>query len=485
MSFSSQIYTYFKQNKKYLLVDSILLIIILILCYLVFFQGLGEYSARMWDESRNGINALEMLKTKNPIVTFYQGAPDLWNTKPPLLIWAIALSFKIFGVSEFALRLPSALSATAVIITMYLFAAKVLKDRWIGLLSTLILLSSFGFSDAHIGRTGDYDAMLTLWVFLASINTFFFLSFKKNKYILISMIFWTLAGLTKGIGSMLIVPGIMIYILLTKQFMDIVTNKYFWKGAGIFVLVIGGYYIGRNILNPGYLHAVWIEELFERSTKNNETTTNMFLYYWNWLKDFRFQHWIFFLPVSIMSFFIIKSKVIKDWVLYSYIIIIAYYLVISIAQSKNIWYDAQLYPFASLLVAILLVSFIKKIPTPLWIIPVVILSFYMQRYLRTNLAYIQRPDLEKSNSCLKYGYLFRENTLNTKGLVGVHNGYEYCMPFTFYMEKESIPIKNISEVKSLDKVITCDDATLTIIKSKFKTREFFNNKNSCVGILVQ
>ena len=72
-----------------------------------------------WDESRHGVNAIEMLNSGDYINLQYAGEKDDWNLKPPLAVWAIALSFKIFGVNEFALRLPSAIAI--ILATFFLF----------------------------------------------------------------------------------------------------------------------------------------------------------------------------------------------------------------------------------------------------------------------------------------------------------------------------------------------------------------------------
>ena len=48
--------------------DKFVALLILILCYIVFFHDLDEFTIRLWDEGRNAVSALEMLKTKNPIV---------------------------------------------------------------------------------------------------------------------------------------------------------------------------------------------------------------------------------------------------------------------------------------------------------------------------------------------------------------------------------------------------------------------------------
>lgn len=63
--------------------------IILFTIILIFpiFYDLGGLTIRQWDESRNATNALEMSKNGNYLVTYFNNNIEMWNTKPPLLIW--------------------------------------------------------------------------------------------------------------------------------------------------------------------------------------------------------------------------------------------------------------------------------------------------------------------------------------------------------------------------------------------------------------
>src|ERR1700751_1170400 len=82
------------------------------LCWFAFFYHLGTLPLYPWDESRLADNALEMTRNGNWLVTYYEGAPDLWSPKPPLMIWLMALSIEAFGPVEWAVRLPSAIAAS-------------------------------------------------------------------------------------------------------------------------------------------------------------------------------------------------------------------------------------------------------------------------------------------------------------------------------------------------------------------------------------
>ena len=72
------------------------------------FYRLGALPTEVWDESRLAENALEMAKTGLSLISTYNGIPDHWNTKPPLLIWLTSISIRVLGPNEWGVRLPSA-----------------------------------------------------------------------------------------------------------------------------------------------------------------------------------------------------------------------------------------------------------------------------------------------------------------------------------------------------------------------------------------
>jgi len=55
------------------------------------------------DESRQAFNSFEMFLNGNWLVTTFENKPDLWNTKPPLLIWLQVLFYHLVGTNELAL----------------------------------------------------------------------------------------------------------------------------------------------------------------------------------------------------------------------------------------------------------------------------------------------------------------------------------------------------------------------------------------------
>lgn len=126
---------------------------------------LGQEFVTEWDESLYAISAWEAVTHGNWIGTTFLGEVDYYNTKPPLNIWLIALSFKAFGASIWSLRLASALSAWLTIAVLQ-YWTKRLYGPVAAVLSSVVLATLFGFYYVHSARTANTDAIFTLLMVL-------------------------------------------------------------------------------------------------------------------------------------------------------------------------------------------------------------------------------------------------------------------------------------------------------------------------------
>src|SRR5580658_225703 len=88
-------------------------------CGFLFFFGLAYFGLIGADEPRYAQVAREMLARHDWITPTLGGQP--WLEKPPLYYWQAMLAYSIFGVSDWAARLPSAIDATLMVIAVYLF----------------------------------------------------------------------------------------------------------------------------------------------------------------------------------------------------------------------------------------------------------------------------------------------------------------------------------------------------------------------------
>jgi 4-amino-4-deoxy-L-arabinose transferase-like glycosyltransferase len=124
------------------------LVLICATLYVCYFSHLGAIGFVGPDEPRYAWIARDMAETGDWITPRLYGKP--WFEKPPLYYWGAAISFKLFGVSEAAARLPSAISALLATLAMAWLAWRIYgaeTARWL-LLLLPTTVGMIGFSHA-------------------------------------------------------------------------------------------------------------------------------------------------------------------------------------------------------------------------------------------------------------------------------------------------------------------------------------------------
>ncbi|KAA3633003.1 MAG: glycosyltransferase family 39 protein [Bacteroidetes bacterium] len=330
----------------------IIWLVVLILIYFPVFSHLDTLPIRKYDEARLAINAYEMLENKNLLVTTYHGKPDMWNTKPPLMIWLQALCMKWFGINELSVRLPAALASLLTFITLLVFVSKFFKNRWIGIITIFVLLTTEGFFANHATRTGDYDSLLTFFTTTSGLFFFSFTQTKKERFLYLFFFTLALAVLTKSISGLLFIPGLVIFAIWEKQILHLIRNKHFYLGILGFVFLVSGYYLLRENQNPGYLQAVWDNELGGRYLSTLERHNHGFWFYLKNLINLKFTYWYLFIPCGILIGWVHKDQKVVKLTKFSLLMVFTFILVISIGKTKLFWYDIPTYPFFALIVGI-------------------------------------------------------------------------------------------------------------------------------------
>src|SRR3989338_7996174 len=115
-----------------------IILLSLVALYIFFFQ-LGDIGLTDPDETFYGQTAKEMLNRKEWSTPYLYDKPQF--EKPILFYWLLKASFSIFGVNEFAARLPSAVLGLIGIIAIYLLGSSLFNKR-VGLFSSLILATN-------------------------------------------------------------------------------------------------------------------------------------------------------------------------------------------------------------------------------------------------------------------------------------------------------------------------------------------------------
>jgi len=173
----------------------------------------------------------ELLLNKNFLQIFDQGKDYL--DKPPMLFWISSLSMYLFGINDFAFRLPSILMAILAIYSTYKFTL-LYYSKEIALLACLVLASSQAmFLITHDVRT---DTMLMAFVILGIWQFSSWLKFRNWGCFILSFIAIAFGMMTKGpIALMVPIFSFVPHILIHKNYKLLFRWEYL---IGLLILVI-------------------------------------------------------------------------------------------------------------------------------------------------------------------------------------------------------------------------------------------------------
>ncbi len=328
-------------------------LIIFLLIYFPLFLNLDTLPIRVWDEARQALSAIEMSRNNNYLVTHFAGVPEMWSTKPPLLIWFQVFFIKLIGNSELSIRLPSALAGLFTVLTLIWFSWRYFQQIWYGLIASFVLITSAGYIHSHVTRTGDYDTLMVLFTTLYPLVFFLYLEKPNTKYLYLFFMYLTLAVLAKSIQGLMLLPGLFIYILYSRKF-GFLRVKHFWFGLILFLVSVASFYLLREAYNPGYLNAVWENELGGRYMEVNEGHKGDFLFYYNILADHHFSYWYWFVPWGLVFGFFANDKKFPKLTFFLFSLAFFYWLILSSSKTKIEWYEAPLFPYLALIVALAL-----------------------------------------------------------------------------------------------------------------------------------
>lgn len=343
------------------------LVLLLPILYFPIFGHLSDMPLDSWDEARLAVNAYEMHQSGDWFVTSYDHKPDMWNTKPPLMIWLQVLCIKLFGASEFAIRFPSALAALGTCLLLFWFFAKKSRHPALALLTCLVLVSSEGYVRRHGIRSGDYDSLLTF--FTTSFLLFWFLYIEEGglKYFYLFIGALILASLTKSIQPLIFLPGVLIYTIYRRRLFGISRSPHLYIGIVLFLMFIPGYYLLREQHNHGYIAAVFANELGGRFGRVLENHSGGIWFYIGILERYDFYFWFVLVPIGLI---IALGATIDDFItriaIWAGIAAATYLAIISLAATKLSWYNIPVIPLLSIIAAISLhkIFLLIKISSP-------------------------------------------------------------------------------------------------------------------------
>jgi len=157
-----------------------------------------DYLPLIFEEPRRALVSLEMILTGNFLMPTINGY-EYYN-KPPVYNWLLSGFFKLFGYSEWVVRLPTYLSFIAITLINYRFFKSRMGDQAAALGSLFFLLSAHVLF--YFSFIGEIDIFYTLLVYQQILCFFYF--YHKQQYWLLFLVTYLLMSvgfLTKGLPS--------------------------------------------------------------------------------------------------------------------------------------------------------------------------------------------------------------------------------------------------------------------------------------------
>ena len=220
---------FLKREKSY----TNIYIFYIVLCIIIYILGSLFIPLMEIDSVQYANISREMLQNKSFLQIFDQGKDYL--DKPPLLFWLSSLSMYLFGLNDFAFRLPSILMAILAIYSTYKFTLLYYSNE-IAALAALVLASTQAmFLITHDVRT---DTMLMAWVMLAIWQFAFWLNNRKWSSLIIAFTAVAFGMMTKGpIALMVPIFSFAPHLIMHRNFKMLFRWEYL-LGIGIIVILL-------------------------------------------------------------------------------------------------------------------------------------------------------------------------------------------------------------------------------------------------------
>lgn len=210
-------------------------------------------------EARYSEIARIMQETGNWITPQIDYGVPFW-AKPPLSTWLSAISIKIFGLNEFAVRFPYLLVSLLIVIIVFKFA----REKKTALLTGFILLTTPQFL-LHAGVVST-DTLLSFCVAMVFLS--FWRAFhceRTNYWGYLIFIFFGLGLLVKGpIILILTVPPILLWIIYYGQYKNFFRRIPLISGSALTLAIAAPWYYLAEKATKGFLEYFILGEHFKR-----------------------------------------------------------------------------------------------------------------------------------------------------------------------------------------------------------------------------
>ncbi len=198
-------------------------LVFLFIFLVIYLLGAWKIDLMDFDATQYASISMQMYESGQYLEVQYRAMEYL--DKPPLLFWLATLSFKLFGISHFAYRLPSILVMLLGLFSTYRLGKRLYNEHT-GLYASLILASCQGILQVtHDVRT---DTLLIGFVIFSIWQLYEFLNSRKWLNFVLGFAGIGFAMLAKGpVGLMVPVLALGSQFIYNRQWKEIFKPKWF------------------------------------------------------------------------------------------------------------------------------------------------------------------------------------------------------------------------------------------------------------------
>ena len=249
------------------------LLVLTVLCGFLFFFGLGNFGLLGADEPRYAQVAHEMFSRHDWITPTLGGKP--WLEKPIFYYWEAMLAYSVFGVSDWAARLPSAVDAALMVFAVYLFLRRFRPS--IALDGALITASAAGV--IGFARAASTDMPLAAMLTIALLAWYAWQESGKKLNLALFYVSLALGILAKGPIAPFLAVAIIALFAVAKGEFRLLQRTLWLPGCFLFCLVALPWFVAVQVRNPEFFRVFFLEHNLARFGTNLYRHPQPFWYY--------------------------------------------------------------------------------------------------------------------------------------------------------------------------------------------------------------
>tara|TARA_R110002072_G_scaffold125612_6_gene261838 strand:- start:309 stop:1811 length:1503 start_codon:yes stop_codon:yes gene_type:complete len=249
-----------------------------------------DFYLHAWDERFHALVAKNLIQDplkptlyQIPILEYdyrHWWGNHIWVHKQPLPLWTLAGSLYLFGINEFALRLPSILLSSIAILLVFPIAKHYFNSRT-GFLAAFLMAINGLIIEIAAGRVAT-DHIDVFFMFFILLSVFFCLKLVKSGKIIYSIFIGFSVGLailSKWLPAIIVFP---ICLLMLIESSDFSKRKIIWSfiimlAVGFLVMIPWQWFIYQNYPLEAQWEASFNWKHFSTVLDNREGSSFYFL----------------------------------------------------------------------------------------------------------------------------------------------------------------------------------------------------------------